>query len=126
MDPKPARRLNIARLILIYVKKFEMVCLNEALHYFYILRNINDSNGVNLFKICTKDLALETKSYEQILGKVQKNGVRSKGLVDQFNSSTISAETIAEITADALCKKGLFEDAIELYDVANVSRKNFN
>lgn len=126
MDSKPARRLNIARLILIYVKKFEMVCLNEALHYFFILRNINDSDGVNLFKICTKDLALETKNYEQILGKVQKNGIRSKGLVDQFNSSAITAEIIAEITADSLCKKGLFEDAIELYDVANMQEMTLN
>ncbi|KAK9872915.1 hypothetical protein WA026_020267 [Henosepilachna vigintioctopunctata] len=126
MDPKPARRLNIARLILIYVKKFEMICLHEALHYFYILRNLNDSDGVSLFKICTKDLALETKCYEQILGKVQTNGIRSKSLIDQFSSSNITAENIAEITADALCKKGLFEDAIELYDVANKQEMSLN
>ncbi|KAL3282768.1 hypothetical protein HHI36_005935 [Cryptolaemus montrouzieri] len=119
MDPKPARRLNIARLILIYVKKFEMICFHEALHYFFILRNIRDSEGTSLFQMCTRDLALETKCYEQILGKVQRNGVRSKGLIDQFSSSAVTAESIAEITADALCKKGLFEDAIELYDIAN-------
>lgn len=120
MDPKPARRLNLARLIMLYVRNFELTCLNEALHYFFLLRNYNDSEGRSLFKVCVSDLAIETKEYEKILGKVQRNGIRTKGLLDQFTSANITAEGVAQMIAGNLEKKGLFEEAIELYDIANV------
>lgn len=121
MDVKPSRRLNLARLIMIYVRKFEIICPNEALHYFYILRNFNDENGVNLFKICAADLAVEIKEYNRILGVIQSNGVRSKGLIDQFTNSEITVESIAQMIGDNLVKKGLFEEAIGVYDIADVS-----
>lgn len=37
-DPSPARRLNVARLIMLYVKKFEVTDPAEAIQYFYFLR----------------------------------------------------------------------------------------
>lgn len=118
-DPKPARRLNLARLIMIHVKKFELNCPNEALHYFYHLRSYTDSKGESLFKVCVADLAIETKEYETILGKVQHNGIRTKGLVDQFTNTNISADQIAQMVGDNLVKKGLCEEAIDIYDIAN-------
>lgn len=39
-DPVPMRRLNIARLVMLYVKKFEITDPAEALQYFYFLRYI--------------------------------------------------------------------------------------
>lgn len=118
-DPKPARRLNLARLIMIYVRTFELNCINEALHYFYHLRNYNDSAGQSLFKVCVADLAIETKDYERILGRVQRNGIRTKGLLDQFTNTNISADSIAQMVGDNLVKKGLCEEAIDIYDIAN-------
>ncbi|CAH1117139.1 unnamed protein product [Phaedon cochleariae] len=115
MDEKPACRLNLARLIMLYVRKFELTSPNEALQYFFFLRNYTDSEGQNLFKVSVSYLAIETKQYEAILGKVQRNGIRTKGLVDQF----MSAESIAQMIGDNLVKKGLHEEAIELYDIAN-------
>lgn len=37
-DPAPLRRLNIARLVMLYVRKFEITDPAEALQYFFFLR----------------------------------------------------------------------------------------
>lgn len=109
---------------MIYVRNFELTCLNEALHYFFLLRNFTNSDGVDIFKLCVSDLAIETKQYEAILGVVQKNGIRSKGLLDKFTTPSISTESIAEIIGNNLIKKGLYEEAINIFDIANVNILN--
>lgn len=121
LDVKPARRLNIARLIMIYVRKFEVVCLAEAVQYYFLLRNLCDSDGVNLFALCVSDLSQETGEYEKLLGKIERNGLRSRGLLDNIRDLPISVESIAKMTAEKLMRKGMLEDAITLFDLANVS-----
>jgi nuclear pore complex protein Nup93 len=37
-DPSPLRRLNFARLVMMYTRKFEETDPREALQYFYFLR----------------------------------------------------------------------------------------
>lgn len=37
-DPVPLRRLNLARLILLYVRKFELSDTSDALNYYFFLR----------------------------------------------------------------------------------------
>lgn len=49
------------------------------------------------------------------------NGLRSIGIIDQFTSSNLNTEFLAEMVAIELTKKGLYEDAIKLYDIADVS-----
>lgn len=39
-DPIPLRRLNVARLIMLYVRNFEITDPAEALQYFYFLRYV--------------------------------------------------------------------------------------
>ncbi|XP_066153921.1 nuclear pore complex protein Nup93 [Euwallacea fornicatus] len=118
-DPKPARRLNLARLIMIYVRAFEFHCPNEAIHYFYFLRNYKDAEEKSFFKVCVADLALETKEYERILGKMLRSGLRGKGLIDQFVDSEVTADSVAELIGSALVKKGLYEEAVDIFDIAN-------
>lgn len=122
VDEKPARRLNLARLIMIYVRSFELNCPNEAMHYFYMLRKYTNCNNENMFIVSVADLVLESKCYEQILGRISKNGVRTKGLIDQFLSPEITTEAIAKMVADRLMGKGFYEEAIDVYDIANVIR----
>lgn len=114
-DPKPARHLNLTLLIKSYVSKFEQSSLNAALHYFFLLRNCTDSEDRNLFEVLVSDLAINTKDYERIFGKIQADGVKSKGLIDQFNNMDFNVKTVAQ----TLVKKELFEEAIELYDAVN-------
>lgn len=77
-DPKPARRLNIARLVMLYVSKFEISDPSEALQYYYFLRNLKDPEGKNLFLTCVADLVMENRNYDLIFGKFMQNGVRAK------------------------------------------------
>lgn len=118
-DPPPARRLNIARLIMLYVKKFEITNPLEALHYYFSLRNLLAQTNQNLFMVCISDLAQETRAYDLLFGKMQPNGIRTIGLVDQFIGSGMSTENLCEMVAQELHKKGLYEDAVKLYDLAD-------
>lgn len=52
---------------------------------------------------------------------MQRNGIRLRGLIDQFESIEIDVRKACEIVGDELVKKGLFEDAVKLYDLAGVS-----
>lgn len=117
-DPQPMRRLNLARLILLYVKKFEITDPAEALQYFYFLRNFKDPNGRNLFLVCVTDLAIECRDFDLLFGKIQDNGIRSRGLIDNFESVEIDAASAANMVGEELVKKGIFEDAIKLFDIA--------
>lgn len=119
-DPKPIRRLNLARLVMLYVNKFEISDPGEALQYYYFLRHLSNSDGKNLFLSCVTDLVTENLNYELIFGKMQMNSIRSRGLIDQFDS-VINVQSACNSIADDFVKKGLFEDAIKMYDLAGVS-----
>lgn len=112
------RRLNLARLVLLYVKNFEVTDPAEALQYFHFLRNLKDSDGRNLFLVCVSDLAIECRDFDLLFGKIQDNNVRSRGLIDQFEGVEIDVSSAANMVGEELVKKGIFEDAIKLFDIA--------
>uniref|UniRef100_A0A1B0FQX9 Nuclear pore protein n=1 Tax=Glossina morsitans morsitans TaxID=37546 RepID=A0A1B0FQX9_GLOMM len=119
-DSVPKRRLNLARLIMLYVKKFEMTDPAEALQYYYFLRNLKDSGGRNLFLVCVSHLAIESRNYDLLFGRMMPNGVPSGGLLQQFDCVNFDSRTAANIIGDELVRKGMFEDAIKLYDLADM------
>lgn len=71
--------------------------------------------------VCVSDLAIECRDYDLLFGKMQDSGIRSQGLIDQFESIDVDPRKACEMVAEELVKKGLFEDAIKLYDLADVS-----
>lgn len=83
-------------------------------------RNKRDPEGRNLFLVCVSDLAIECRDYDLLFGKLQANRVRSAGLIDQFESIDVDPRKACEMVAEELVKKGLFEDAIKLFDLAGV------
>uniref|UniRef100_A0A1A9WJ12 Nuclear pore protein n=1 Tax=Glossina brevipalpis TaxID=37001 RepID=A0A1A9WJ12_9MUSC len=117
-DAIPMRRLNIARLIMLYVNKFEKTDPAEALQYFFFLRNLKDPDGRNLFLVCVSDLAIECRSYDLLFGKIM--GVAGGGLLQQFECVNFDSRTAINIVADELVRKGMFEDAIKLYDLVDM------
>lgn len=86
-------------------------------------RNLTDPEGRNLFLVCVSDLAIECRDYDLIFGKMQPNAIRSRGLIHQFESINIDAKRAARMVAEELVKKGLFEDAIKMFDLAGVEEK---
>ena len=84
-DQKPHRRLNLARLIQYYVRRFNLTDMREALHYYYFLRGMRLSSGDNLFRSCISNLAMESRDFSTILGRLEPDGCRAPGLIDIFN-----------------------------------------
>ncbi|XP_077371741.1 nuclear pore complex protein Nup93 isoform X2 [Festucalex cinctus] len=115
-DPPHVRRLNIIRMLLLYVRKFESTDPREALQYFYFLRKEKDSQGENMFRRCVSQLVIESREFDMFLGRLEKDGSRRPGVIDKFAGDT---GAIIETVALEAENKGLFEDAVKLYDLAN-------
>ncbi|XP_020602897.1 nuclear pore complex protein Nup93-like [Orbicella faveolata] len=119
-DPPPSRRLNFARLIMSYTRKFEVTDPREALQYFFLLRGMNGPQGEDLFMSCISELVLETREFEMLLGRLEPDGKRNPGCIDKFHKDTLK---IIELVAKDSAEKGLSEEAVKLYDLAKNHEK---
>lgn len=121
-DSKPMRRLNFARLIMAYTRKFQMTDPREALEYFYLLRKTSASSDEDLFASCVSELVLESKEFEMLLGRLNADGSRKPGCIEKFKLDTSCIITHVARDAEA---KGQFEDAAALYDLGGNHEKVF-
>uniref|UniRef100_A0A8C3GB87 Nuclear pore complex protein Nup93 n=1 Tax=Cyclopterus lumpus TaxID=8103 RepID=A0A8C3GB87_CYCLU len=119
-DPHMVRRLNFIRLLMLYTRKFESTDPREALQYFYFLRNENDSQGENMFMRCVSELVIESREFDMLLGRLEKDGSRKPGVIDKFAGDT--KVIIGKVALEAE-NKGLFEEAVKLYELAKKSDK---
>lgn len=56
---------------------------------------MKDPSGKNLFMCCCTDLALESRDYELLFGRMDPvTGLCSSGLLDQFNSPHIDSKVL--------------------------------
>ncbi|KAG2470057.1 NUP93 protein, partial [Polypterus senegalus] len=99
-DPPMIRRLNFIRLLMLYTRKFESTDPREALQYFFFLRNEKDSQGESMFMRCVSELVIESKE---------------SGVIDKFVGDT---KAITYKVAQEAENKGIFEEAVKLYDLA--------
>lgn len=116
MDDPLFKRLNYARMITIYTRKFKATDPREALEYFYLLRNLTSLNGESLFSSCVSELVLETREFETLLGCVNPDGLKKVGCLSKFKVDT--GTIVCTVAKDAEAK-GQFEDAAMLYDLAD-------
>uniref|UniRef100_A0A3Q3VPM4 Nuclear pore complex protein Nup93 n=1 Tax=Mola mola TaxID=94237 RepID=A0A3Q3VPM4_MOLML len=114
-DPPMVRRLNFIRLLMLYTRKFESTDPREALQYFYFLRNEKDSQGENMFMRCVGELVIESREFDMLLGRLEKDGSRKPGVIDKFAGDT--RPIISKVALEAE-NKGLFEEAVRLYELA--------
>ena len=98
-DPTGVRRLNLARLVIGYTRKFSLTDPREALQYFYLLKGMRGPEGEDLFNTCISELVVESREFEMLLGKIQPDGSRKPGCVDKFQKDT--SEVISFIAAEA-------------------------
>nr|CAB3264520.1 nuclear pore complex protein Nup93-like [Phallusia mammillata] len=111
--------LNIAQLVMLYTQRFELSNPSIAMNYFYFLRDVQHE-GQSLFEKCLCELIQETGEYEMLLGRLNSDGSRKYGLVDKYCSDPKELITkVATVTE----KKGLYEDAVLLYDLSGNSDK---
>jgi nuclear pore complex protein Nup93 len=123
--------LNVARLVMLYVRKFEGTDPREALHYFYFLRRMRaptpegeEKRNGNLFISCVSELVLESREFDLLLGRILEDGTKAPGLIDKFggDGEDLSQQVISIVAEDSE-GKGMFEDSIRLYDLANNHEK---
>ena len=117
-----SRRLNLARLLMLYVKHFESTDPKEALQYFYFLRNMKGGHGDNLFMSCVGELVLESREFDLLLGTLMTDGSRAPGLVDKFGGLVDTVDIIDMVARDSE-ERGMLEDAVKLYDLASKHAK---
>ena len=113
----PGRRINLARLLMLYTRHFEATDPREALQYFYFLRDMKGGKSENLFMSCVGELVLESRQFDLLLGQLMPDGSRSPGLVDKFGG-LVDAGAIIQLVAQDSEERGLLEDAVRLYDLA--------
>uniref|UniRef100_A0A671S1G8 Nuclear pore complex protein Nup93 n=1 Tax=Sinocyclocheilus anshuiensis TaxID=1608454 RepID=A0A671S1G8_9TELE len=119
-DPPMVRRLNFIRLLMLYTRKFESTDAREALQYFYFLRNEKDSQGENMFMRCVSELVIESREFDMLLGRLEKDGSRKPGVIDKFAGDTRAI--ITKVASEAENKR-LFEEAVKLYELAKNADK---
>ncbi|GAA47281.1 nuclear pore complex protein Nup93 [Clonorchis sinensis] len=138
-DPIAFRRLNLARVIMLYTRKFEIESPQEALMYYHFLadipsetvENIDDSQRErfstgtaektvpqSLFVTCVTELALATKQFDELLGFVTESGVRKPGAIDRYCQTPSARQDVITVVASALETRGQLIDAISLYQLA--------
>jgi len=121
-DKPPSRRLNVARLVMLYVKHFECTDPKEALQYLYFLREMKGGRSETLFMSCVGELVLESREFDLLLGQLMPDGSRTPGLVDKFGDLVDTGKIIEFVAADSE-ERGLLEDAVQLYDLAKKHAK---
>lgn len=67
---------------------------------------------------CLSELVVETREFETLLGRREADGSRRQGAIDKFGVDT---QNVIETVADDTENKGLFEEAVKLYDLGGVS-----
>lgn len=126
-ESKCLRRINFAALIKMYTKKFEVTDPREALQYYYFLRNLPSliqltrmgkpqQKVVSYFAQYVCELAVETREFELFFGRLEKNAIRRPGVIDKFIGEN-EAQFIISLIAEEIEHKGLYEEAIKLYDL---------
>ncbi|XP_026668793.1 nuclear pore complex protein Nup93-like isoform X2 [Ceratina calcarata] len=120
-DKPPAKRLNFARLILLYVRRFDSTDPKECLHYLFLLRFMNDPHDRNMFAASAAEMVVDASpaNRTKLVGRIEKDR-RVPGDLDEFQVNT---EDVINISADTLYRKGLLEDAVTMYDLAGNHEK---
>eukprot|EP00116_Pleurobrachia_bachei_P001972 sb/3462234/ len=115
-DPTPHRRLNLCRIVIGYTRKFACSSPTSALNYYYLLHGIQNEEGEDMFAVCIADLIQESKEYRTLLGYLDSTGRKTKGAIDRFN---VNHSLIICTVAEAAEKRGCWEEAVTLYELAS-------
>ncbi|TPP59249.1 hypothetical protein FGIG_01424 [Fasciola gigantica] len=135
-DPLGMRRLNLARLIALYTRKFETSFPDEALMYFQFLSDIptdatasadsdtsanspvkGPTNG-NLFVHFVAELALATRAFDILLGSLNEGSFIKPGAIARYCRSAEELQEIIGSVASVVESRGQLLDAVSLYQLA--------
>ncbi|XP_017063608.1 nuclear pore complex protein Nup93-1 [Drosophila eugracilis] len=127
-DPKPMKRLNLVRLAIMYAKCFEQTDTEQALQYYYLLRDFKCEDGINALLSCASDLIVENcdaKMLELVFGVEDEHNSfrRSGGIIEKFHTADCDKYLLADMVGDELSKRSNYESAIALFFIAGQLEK---
>uniref|UniRef100_A0A1I8AK17 Nuclear pore protein n=1 Tax=Steinernema glaseri TaxID=37863 RepID=A0A1I8AK17_9BILA len=111
-------KINFARVMLLYVKNFEIPNPDVALDYYYFLNKMKlplDKSG-NLFEACVSRIVHISGQTSEILGTFDEDGNRQHGLIDRYSGIDVG-EVIARVAADTNINGDPLQ-AVELFILA--------
>lgn len=90
----------------------------------FICRCLKDPNNRNMFAVSAAEMVVEASPANRaiLVGKIDKER-RIPGILDKFQ---INTDDVINISAEALYRKGLLEDAVTMYDLAGNHEKVLN
>ncbi len=83
----------------------------------WLIQGMRGAQNKELFNMCVSELVMESREFELLLGRMQPDSTVKAGCVHKFQSDTSQVISFVAVEAEA---KGLYEDAIRLYDLAKV------
>mmetsp|Transcript_1951 Transcript_1951/g.6122 ORF Transcript_1951/g.6122 Transcript_1951/m.6122 type:complete len:714 (+) Transcript_1951:1-2142(+) len=108
--------INMERLLRQYVRLFAATDPLDAMQYLNLLQDPSQK------AVAMRDLVLQTREFEVLLGAVRGDGTRQPGCIDRFLPPH-EARNIMELAAHAALERGLHQDAVQLYfKAANYDR----
>lgn len=119
-------QLNLPRMILLYVKDFELTNINFALNYCFFLKDfqldsILDSKvSRSVFEAFVSRIVFLSGERSAILGQLNQKGERVPGLIDKFAGDLNISDAIARVAFDTNIQGDSLE-ACHLYALANRS-----
>uniref|UniRef100_A0A8R1V4D7 Nuclear pore protein n=1 Tax=Pristionchus pacificus TaxID=54126 RepID=A0A8R1V4D7_PRIPA len=108
-------QLNLARLINIYTKTFELTDIPRSLDYWYFLKGVEGPTRGDIFETAVSRAVYLTGEIGLILGKRTKEGGRTAGLIDDYE---VAADTVIDRVARDSLIGGSPADAIALFLLA--------
>lgn len=113
-------RVNLGWIVSQYVQGFVHTDPRDAMEYHFLLNRVASKQGDKSFFIAgVKELVTETREISLILGSLQPDGQRKPGYIDRFCSPDEVSDIIAAVAQHSE-SKGMFDDAVQLYDLAGV------
>jgi nuclear pore complex protein Nup93 len=108
--------INVERLLRQYVRLFAATDPLDAMQYLNLLQDQSQK------AVAMRDLVLQTREFEVLLGAVRGDGTRQAGCIDRFLPPH-EVRHIMELAAHAALERGLHQDAVQLYfKAANYDR----
>ncbi|TID20349.1 hypothetical protein CANINC_003642 [Pichia inconspicua] len=123
-DPEGFKVVNYARMIGQYVKKFKISDPRVACEYLLLVNIDNDESSSLLCQESIRDLVLESREYVLLLGKINSDGTRVSGIVEErrvllgVSDLTIYLHNISERAAQMAYDEGRSFDCILLYQLS--------
>lgn len=98
-------RLNLARIVITYCRRFENVAPLDALNYYFSLKHVETSEGDNCFMTCLRDVVMKTGDFELLFLPLtadtsrrypeQVNALLEKLLLDALHEQPTAQRVIA-------------------------------